>query len=73
MASLDILQLNFLIFSPIHGRMADASTRVYEFDIVLRGQDVYKSAWIPLTDKMHKCTLRENNKHDKYAVNHRPL
>ena len=49
--------------------MAGASTSVYEFDNVVRGQHVYKSAWTPLTDKMHKCILREDNKRHKYAVN----
>ena len=52
--------------------MADASTSVYEFDNVVRGQHVYKSAWTPLTDIVHKCILRVDNKHDKYAVNNRP-
>ena len=50
--------------------MAGASTRVYEFDNVVRGQHIYKSAWTPLTDKMaHKCILWEDNEHDKYAIN----
>ena len=31
-------------------------------------QHVYKSAWTPLTDRMRKCILREDNEHDKYAV-----
>ena len=30
---------------------------------------VYKSAWIPLTDKMCKRILREDNERDKYTVN----
>ena len=49
--------------------MAGASTSVYEIDNVVRGQHVYKSAWTPLTDKMHKCMLQEDNNRDKYAVN----
>ena len=49
--------------------MAGASISVYEFDNVVRGQHVYKSAWIPLTDKMCKCMLQEDNECDKYAVN----
>ena len=36
--------------SPVQGRIAGASTSVYEFDNVVRGQHVYKSAWTPLTD-----------------------
>ena len=36
--------------------MADASTNVYEFDSVVKGQHIYKSAWTPLTDKTRKCT-----------------
>ena len=47
----------------------DASTSVYEFDNVVRGQHVYKSAWTSLTDKTCKCILWEDNEHDKYAVN----
>ena len=45
--------------------MAGASTSVYEFDNMVRGQHVYKSAWTPLTDKMHKCILLEDNERDK--------
>ena len=51
--------------------MAGASTSVYEFDDVVRGQHVYKSTWTPLTDKTRKCILQEDNEHDKYAVNNR--
>ena len=51
--------------------MAGASTTVYEFDNMVRGQHVYKSAWISLTDKTRKCILREDNEHDKYTVNNR--
>ena len=46
--------------------MAGDSTSVYEFDNMVRCQHVYKSAWTPLTDKMRKCVLRENNERDKY-------
>ena len=35
--------------SPVQGRMAGASTSVYEFDSVVRGQHVYKNSWTPLT------------------------
>ena len=51
--------------------MAGASTSVYEFDNVVRGQHVYKSAWTLPTDKMRKCILLEVNECDKYAVNNR--
>ena len=54
---------------PVQGRMAGASTSVYKLDNVLRGQQVYKSAWTPLTDKTRKYILRENNKQDKYTIN----
>ena len=61
--------------SPVHGRMADVSTSVDEFDSVVRGQHVYKSIWTPLTDwcsKTHKCTpVREDDERDKYAINDR--
>ena len=49
--------------------MAGASTSIYEFDNVVRGQHVYKSAWTAFTDKTRKCILREDNEHDKYTVN----
>ena len=48
--------------------MAGASTSVYKFDNVVRGQHVYKNAWIPLTDKTCKCILREENERDKHTV-----
>ena len=57
--------------SPVQGRMAGASTSVYEFDNMVRGQHAYKSAWTPLTDKARKCILREDNERDKYTVNNR--
>ena len=57
--------------SPVHGRMAGASTNVYECDSVVRCQHVYKSTWIPLTDKTLKCMMREDNEHDKYTLNDR--
>ena len=47
--------------SPVQGRMAGASTSVYKFDNVVKGQHVYKSAWTPLTDKTRKCILWEDN------------
>ena len=53
--------------------MAGASTSVYEFDSVVRGQYVYKSVWTSLTDwcsKTGKCILVwEDDKLDKYAIN----
>ena len=49
--------------------MAGASTSVYKFDSVVRGQQVYKSVWTPLTDwcsKTCKCILvRKDDKRDK--------
>ena len=53
--------------------MAGASTSVYEFDNIVRGQHVYKSAWTLLTDwcsKIRKCILvRKDDECDKYAIN----
>ena len=53
--------------------MAGASTSVYEFDSVIRGQHVYKSVCTSLTDwcsKTHKCIqVREDDEHDKYTMN----
>ena len=53
--------------------MAGASTSVYEFNSMVRGQYVYKSVWTSLTDwcsKTCKCTLvREDDERDKYAIN----
>ena len=51
--------------------MAGASTCVYEFNNVVIGQHVYKSAWASLTDKMRKYILREDNERNIYAVNNR--
>ena len=55
--------------------MAGASTSVYKFDSVVRGQYVYKSAWTSLTywcSKTRKCIpVRENDERDKYAINDR--
>ena len=53
--------------SPVQSRMAGANTSGYKFDSVVRG----KSTWTPLTDKMGKCILQEDNKHDNYVVNDR--
>ena len=48
--------------------MAGANTSVYKFDSMIRG----KSAWALCTDKLvRKCSLREDNEHNKYAVNDR--
>ena len=53
--------------------MAGATTSVYEFDSVVRGQHAYKSVWTSLTDwcsKTRKCILvREDDKCDKYTIN----
>ena len=55
--------------------MAVASTSIYEFDSMVRGQHVYKSVWISLTDrcsKTCKCIpLREDDERDKDAINDR--
>ena len=58
----------FLYCSFVQGRKAGAS----KFDSVIRGQHVYKSAWTSFTDKMSKCTLWEENEHNKYVVNDWP-
>ena len=55
--------------SPVQGRMAGASISVCKFDSVVKGQQGYKTASTPLTDKTHKCILQEDNERDKYAVN----
>ena len=34
--------------------MAGASTTVYEFDSVVRGQHIYKSVWTSLIDRCSK-------------------
>ena len=52
--------------------MTDASTSVYEFDNIVRGQHIYKSAWTPLTDKTRKCIMLEEPEYDKYTVNNHP-
>ena len=44
---------------------------VYKCDGMVRGKDVYKNAWTPLTDKMHKWILLEDNEHDKYVTGFR--
>ena len=51
--------------------MAGARNSVYEFDSVVRAQHIYKNAWTPLTDKMRKCILWEDNERNKYTVNDR--
>ena len=57
--------------SPVQDRMAGASTSVYDFDNVVRGWHIYKSAWTQLTEKTRKCILWEDNKRDKYTVKNR--
>ena len=52
MSQVYIQNLAFIFYcSPVQGRMSGTSTRVYEFDSVVRDQHIYKSAWTPLTDK----------------------
>ena len=55
--------------------MAGASTSVYEFDSVVKGQYVYKGVWTLLTDwcsKTCKCIpVQEDDERDKYAINDR--
>ena len=46
--------------------MAGASTSVYEFDSMVRGQHVDNSVWMSLTDETHKL---EENKYSEYTVN----
>ena len=48
--------------------MAGASTGVYKFDSMVRGQHIDNSVWMPLTDETHKL---EENKFNKYTVNNR--
>ena len=59
--------------SPFQGRMEGASTSVYEFENMIRGQHVYKSVWISLTDWCSKTRkwmpVREDDEHDKNAIN----
>ena len=53
--------------------MAGASTSVYEFDSVVRGQHVYKTVLTSLTDwysETRKYILvQEDDEHHKYAMN----
>ena len=49
-ASIQNLTLNFLC-SSVQGRIAGASSTVYEFNSVVRDQHIYKNVWTPLTDK----------------------
>ena len=55
--------------------MAGASTSVYEFDRVVRGQHVYKSLWTSLTNwcsKTHRCIpVGEDDEPYKCAINDR--
>ena len=61
--------------SPVQGRKAGASTSVYEFDSIVRGQDVNKSVWTSLTDwcsKTRNCIpVREDDERNKYAIDDR--
>ena len=51
--------------------MAGASISVYEFDIVVRGQQVYKSVGFhSLCAKLINCIpVLEDGKRDKHAIN----
>ena len=55
--------------------MAGASTSVYEFDSVVRGQDIYKSVWTSLTDWCSKTRkwipVWKDDERDKYTINDR--
>ena len=55
--------------------MTDASTSVYKFDSMVRGQHVYKSVWTSLTgwcSKTRKCIpVWEDEERDKYTINDR--
>ena len=55
--------------------MAGASTSVYEFDNVVRGQHIYKSVWTTLSDwcsKTRKCIpVWEDDERNKYAIDDR--
>ena len=60
---------------PVHGKMADSNTSVYEFDSVVIGQHIYKSVWTSLTDWCSKTCkwiqVREDDERDKYTINER--
>ena len=53
--------------------MAGANTSDYEYDNLVRGQHVDKSAWTSPTDwcsKPRKCIpVREDDERDKYTIN----
>ena len=53
--------------------MAGVSTSVYEFNSMVRRQDVYKSVWTLLTDWCSKTRkwipVRKDDERDKYAIN----
>ena len=56
--------------------MVGVSTSVYyEFDSVVKGQDVYKSVWTSLTDWRSKTRkwipVWKDDKCDKYTINDR--
>ena len=54
--------------------MAGVSSSVYEFDNMVRAQDVYKSLWTSLIDWYSKTRkwipVQKDNEHDKYTINH---
>ena len=55
--------------------MAGASTSIYEFDSVVRGQHVSISVWTSITvwySKTRKCIpVWEDDERDKYVINDR--
>ena len=68
MSPASIQTLGFISYcSTVQGRMAGASTIVYEFDSVVEGNTFMKAYGLHSLTK-HKI-LWEDNKCDKYAVN----
>ena len=41
---------------------------VYEFDSEVRGHQIYKTLWAPLTDETQQVVQEDNNKDDEYTV-----
>ena len=72
MSPVSIQTLAFIsYFSPVHGRMAGASTSAYEFDSMVRSQHVYNVHGLHSLTKKRKCILWEDSKCDEYTVNDR--
>ena len=75
---MSVVSVQTLVFisycSPVQGRMAGASTSVYEFDNVVRDQHVYRKVHglHSMTRRISASILREDvncDERDKYAVN----